>query len=91
MKISKSKYKKRLEFIVVHELGHYLVKNQRHYKNAIYQNLETKHKVNMGMHCPNNKCVMFRILDLKSLDKNIKTNYKNFFCVKCLSNNFRII
>jgi predicted Zn-dependent protease len=88
LKISKNKYKSRIEFIVIHELGHWLVKNQKHYKRFIYKNPKTEHKTDLGMHCSDNKCIMSEFVDIKDLDKHIKINYKNFFCKKCMSRGF---
>ncbi len=88
LKISKTKYKKRIQFIVIHELGHWLVKNQKHYKRFIYENPETRHKTDLGMHCPNNRCMMSEVVDVIDLDKHIKINCKNFFCKKCISRGF---
>ena len=85
LKISKNKYKKRIEFIIIHELGHWLVKNQSHYKEFILKDSKTGHKTNLGMHCPDDKCIMSEFVDIKDLDKHIKINYKKFFCKKCLS------
>ena len=83
LKISKSKYKKRIELIVVHEFGHWLIKNQKHYKQFILKNPETGHETELGMHCLDNKCVMSEFVDVKDLDKHVKMNYNGFFCKKC--------
>lgn len=88
LRIPKIKYKKRIQFIVIHELGHWLIKNQKHYNRFIYENPETGRKTDLGMHCPDNQCVMSEFVDVKDLDKHIKINYKNVFCKKCLSRGF---
>lgn len=88
LKIPKKKYKARIEFIAIHELGHWLVKNQNHYKSFILDNPETGHKIDLGMHCLDNNCIMSEFNSVKELDKHIKTNHKNLFCEKCLSEGF---
>jgi len=84
LRISKDKYRKRIEFIISHELGHWLIKRQKHYKEFVLRNPKTGHKASLGMHCPDNKCIMSEFVNVKDMDKHIRMNYKNLFCRRCL-------
>lgn len=80
---NKKLYKKRIGYIVIHELGHALVKNQKHYKNYYSINPATGYKVNLGKHCINKRCIMSEIDDLKELDYHLRINYRQRFCKTC--------
>jgi len=84
LEISKKKYQKRIEFIILHELGHRLIKKQKHYKEFILTNPKTEYRSSFGMHCPDNKCIMSEFIDIRDMDKHIKMNYKSLFCRRCL-------
>jgi len=83
---NQKQYKKRLEHIVIHELGHIIIRNQKHYHNYISVNSQTGYRVNLGKHCLNQKCIMSEVDDIKDLDKHIKINFKQKFCKLCKIN-----
>ncbi|MBI4451209.1 hypothetical protein HY642_04500 [Candidatus Woesearchaeota archaeon] len=85
-----SKYAGRLPFIILHELGHWLVKEQAHFKKFVWQNPETGYHTELGYHCPDKRCIMAEFIDVEDLDKHIRTNYKKKFCRKCASNGFAV-
>lgn len=76
-------YRKRLESIAVHELGHWLVKHTKHYKLFVWVNPKTGHRLNLGMHCMDKRCVMSQTVDIRQLDAHLKNAYKGYFCKKC--------
>jgi predicted Zn-dependent protease len=82
--ISESKYLGRLKHVLIHELGHFLVKDQKHYKDYVIVNPTTGHKTPTGMHCTDKRCVMSQFEDLKMLDSHISKSYPKLFCHICL-------
>jgi|GEM_PF-2390814 len=81
----KKKRIKRLIYLLVHEFSHFVFKDKpKHYKDFTYKNPRTGHKMDLGKHCMDEKCVMSEFIDLKDLDKHIKDKYENYFCEKCM-------
>lgn len=80
------KYRKRLEYIVIHELGHRFLKHRGHHRKVIYRNPRTKRSVDLGLHCPDERCTMSQMLDIRDLDRHIRINYPARFCRRCLKN-----
>ena len=83
LKSNPALYKERLESIAVHELGHSLVKRTKHYKMFVWKDEKTGHRLVLGMHCPDKRCVMAQTVDLRELDKQLRIIYKGYFCKKC--------
>lgn len=82
---NKNKVTKRLIYLLIHEFSHLVLRSKpKHYKDFIYTNPKTGHKLNLGKHCMNNKCVMSEFIDLKDLDNHIKNKYENYFCERCM-------
>ena len=60
------KYIRRLESIVIHEVGHDLIGPQsKHFVDTYLINARGKSQ-DLGEHCPNNRCVMYQSIDIKS-------------------------
>lgn len=83
LEVSKLKYYQRIKWVAIHELGHELIKNQKHYKEYVITNPITKYKTKTGKHCTDPKCIMSQADDLKMLDNKIKQTYDGKFCEKC--------
>lgn len=83
LSIPRTQYYKRLKNILLHELGHELIKNQKHYKNYVIINPKTGYRTPTGKHCPNEQCIMSQVEDLEMLDAHIRKSYKDYFCRKC--------
>ena len=65
--ISEELYKRRFQFIVVHELGHIVIE-QSHYKEALWKDVITGKALPLGDHCDNNACAMYQTIDVKTPD-----------------------
>ena len=83
--VAKEIYQKRFDHVLIHELGHVLVQNQKHYQDYVITNTKTGHKTNTGEHCLDKRCVMSQIEDLNILDAHVKTRYPDYFCGQCRS------
>lgn len=59
-------YLRRLRLLAIHELGHKLVANQEHYKEAHWVNAETGRRCCLGPHCDANHCVMYEVVDIET-------------------------
>jgi len=70
-------------FVVLHELGHAYVQNQEHFEDYIMVNPETNHKMSLGSHCLDQKCLMSEFISLEDLKNHIRNNYPGYFCEKC--------
>lgn len=81
LQINRPQYEKRLCYIVVHELGHWFVKDQRHYEKYFYTNPATGHKQDNGWHCTQDGCVMRAVDDLAMLDA--RATSEPAFCATC--------
>jgi hypothetical protein len=58
-------YKKRLQYLAIHELGHDIIQAQ-HFRPASWVNAKTGNVVALGDHCTDNGCVMYEINDIQS-------------------------
>ncbi len=81
VEIPQAQYEARLAYTVVHELGHWLVKDQRHFQKYTYTNPETGHENDNGWHCINPGCLMRAVDDLAMLDTRL--NETRAFCEQC--------
>ncbi len=82
---NKNKRTGRLIYLLIHEFSHFIFNDKpKHYKNFIYKNPESGHKMYFGKHCMDDRCVMVESIDLKDLDRHIEKKYENFFCKKCM-------
>ena len=66
--VPKSLYFKRISSTGVHEIGHDVVKSP-HLKPAKLVNAVTGYELPLGLHCDDNKCIMYEIIDIKSPPK----------------------
>lgn len=81
---SETKRIKRLIHVLIHEFSHFVLGDKpNHYKNFIYTNPKTGHKLILGKHCSNKRCVMSEFIDIKDLDNHIKNRYGDWFCNNC--------
>ena len=58
-------YFSRLENLSIHEVGHHVVKG-KHFKPAEWVNAKTGHRLELGPHCDDNRCVMYEIVDIRA-------------------------
>ena len=65
IEIPMDSYLRRVCTTSVHELGHSFVKGD-HLKPAKVVNAKTGYTFSLGPHCPDNKCVMYEIIDIKT-------------------------
>jgi len=65
LEVPEEQYLKRLELLVVHEIGHDVVKAS-HFKPATWLNNKTGYQLPLGPHCTDNSCVMYEIVDIKA-------------------------
>ena len=60
-------YIKRLEALCIHEIGHDVVRERaQHYQEAVWINAKTGHRLGLGLHCTDNKCVMYEVVDINA-------------------------
>jgi predicted Zn-dependent protease len=56
-------YLKRLKALSIHEIGHDVVK-ANHYQEAVWVNTRINYRLKLGLHCTDNSCVMYEIVDI---------------------------
>lgn len=67
LKVPLSQYLSRLESIAIHEVGHdFLDQQAKHFVDTKGVNARTGYIEELGVHCPDNKCVMYQSIDIKS-------------------------
>lgn len=91
LRISRSRYLARVSYIVLHELGHQLVKKVSHWKEYSVYNPATGYKTPTGWHCPKRRCVMAQDETLEALDRHIEGRYTHYFCKGCREEGFKTI
>ena len=85
IKVKKQTFVRRLDHVLIHELGHIFVRNQEHYEPYIITNEKTGHKTDTGEHCLDKRCVMSQFEDLVMLETHINDRYPGYFCERCRS------
>lgn len=63
--VPKSLYLRRISATGVHEIGHDVVKAP-HLKQAKLVNAKTGYELPLGLHCNDNGCIMYEIIDIKA-------------------------
>ena len=58
-------FQKRLEMLAIHEIGHDVVKG-KHLQEAFWVNQQTGYRLKLGLHCPDNSCVLYEMTDIKT-------------------------
>ena len=58
-------YLNRLSLLSVHEIGHDVV-NAPHFKKAAWVNSKSGYQMDLGLHCTDNKCVMYEVVEIKA-------------------------
>ena len=101
LEVCEEKYLRRLELLVLHEIGHDIVKVQ-HLVEVKYSNLATGYEFPLGPHCCDNCCALYEIIDVTApenscvvigeekhfdvgLDDLLERLHPDFFCDKCKS------
>ena len=69
LEVPESHYLKRVAFWGVHELGHDLIdEDEADFKDVYAVNAKTGRKYSYGPHCPDNRCVMYEAIRIKTPD-----------------------
>ncbi|MGD0551763.1 MAG: hypothetical protein ABSB25_03845 [Sedimentisphaerales bacterium] len=63
------RYIKRLKALSIHEIGHDVAKKASHYQQAKWVNIPKKYELPLGLHCTDNSCVMYEVVDINSPSK----------------------
>lgn len=63
-------FERRLEMLAIHEIGHEVVKSA-HLKEAFWVNQETRYRLSLGSHCPNNSCALYEMTDIDTPPKSV--------------------
>ena len=64
-------YIKRLKAFSIHEIGHDVVVEAKasHYRQAKWVNIRKKSELPLGLHCTDNSCVMYEVVDINAPSK----------------------
>ena len=65
LEVPEGLYIKRLETLALHEVGHDIVKG-KHLQDAFWINAKTGYKLNLGLHCTDNSCALYEIVDIRA-------------------------
>ncbi|MBI4181681.1 MAG: hypothetical protein HY520_01810 [Candidatus Aenigmarchaeota archaeon] len=65
MTVPDQRYRDRLQAMALHEIGHEVVRNPR-FTQAQWVNARTGHRLALGLHCTDRRCVMYEIVDLRA-------------------------
>jgi len=65
IEVPKGIYFKRLSHIVLHEIGHDIIKG-KHMRDAVWVNAQTGYQINLEEHCPDNRCIMYQVAGINT-------------------------
>lgn len=65
LEVPEELYIKRLEVLALHEVAHDIVKG-KHLQNAVWVNIKTGYKLNLDLHCTDNSCALYEIVDIRA-------------------------